>query len=227
MARLIGGVDEAGRGAVIGPLVIAGVAIEEDKEHLLLKNGVRDSKLLTHKKRQKLAEFIEKVARDVIVINVEPCKIDTYMKQGVNLNRIETMKFADALSYLSPEKAYVDSPDVNPERLKKILGKMIRMEMELVVEHKADNKYPACSAASIIAKVAREDAIEELKKKYGDFGPGYPSNEKTMEWLRNWMDKNKKFPDIVRKGWATSEIVQRESIQRRLGSWFGRDNKPK
>ncbi|MFH1977705.1 MAG: ribonuclease HII [Candidatus Aenigmatarchaeota archaeon] len=220
MTGFIAGVDEAGRGAVIGPLVIAAVSLEPEKEAFLKKQGVRDSKLVTPKKRKQLAELIEKHAKDIIVINVESCRIDSYRNDGINLNQIETMKFIDALSYLTAHTAYVDCPDVNPDRMKKILQNKLGKDIKLVVEHKADHNYPVCSAASIIAKEAREEALVKLKKEYGDFGPGYSSNDITIQWMKDWIAKNKEYPDIVRKTWMTSETIKNNKLQKDLGSWF-------
>lgn len=218
---LIAGVDEAGRGAIIGPLVIAGVSIDAGKEEALRKLGVKDSKLLSPKRRENLAEKIEEIAKDIIVIKVAACRIDRYRKDGVNLNKIEAIKFADVINHLKPEKTYVDALDVNPQRLELFLKKMIQYDgAMLVVEHKADHKYPVCSAASIIAKVARDEEIEQLKKKYGDLGPGYTSNEITMKWLRDWLEKHKKFPDIVRKTWVTVSVLNGERKQLKITSWF-------
>jgi len=208
--------------AVIGPLVIAGVSLEPEQENKLKKLGVRDSKLVAHKKRVRLAKIIEKIAKDIVVINVDACRIDTYRKQGINLNQIEVMKFVDALDYLDAKKAYVDSPDVKPERLKALLEKMTKVDTELVVEHKADHTYTVCAAASIIAKVAREDKIEKLKKEYGDFGPGYSSNEKTIAWMKDWLSRNKKFPDIVRETWATTDTIKADKEQSKLSGWFSK-----
>ncbi|RLI97095.1 MAG: ribonuclease HII [Candidatus Aenigmatarchaeota archaeon] len=217
----IGGVDEAGRGAVIGPLVIAGVSIEEKDEDKLRKIGVKDSKLLSPKRREELAAKIEGIAKDVMVLNVGPCKIDNYRNQGINLNRVESMKFAEVLSFLDPNRAYIDSPDVNTNRLKMQMQKMVGDDMELVVEHKADMNYPVVAAASIMAKVARDDEIKEIKKKYGDVGPGYSSNQITMKWMREWLDKNNDFPEgIVRKTWMTTKNVNGEKAQKKIGMFF-------
>ncbi len=219
--NLIAGIDEAGRGAIIGPLVIAGVSIDSEKEDKLKKMGVRDSKLLSPKRREFLAERIEEIARDVIVLKIAACRIDKYRREGVNLNKIEVIKMADAINYLKPEKTYIDSPDINTERLRLFLKKMIKEDgARLVVEHKADHKYPVCSAASIIAKVARDEEIEQLKKKYGNMGPGYTSNEITQTWLKEWLEKNRKFPDIVRKTWITASVLDGERRQLKISSWF-------
>ena len=218
---LIAGVDEAGRGAVIGPLVVAGISIDARYEHRLRKLGVKDSKLLSPKRREKLAAGIDKLAKDVMILKVGPCKIDNYRRQGINLNRIEAMKFAEVLSLLDPQRAYIDAPDVNLGRLKAHMQKMVGGDMGLVVEHKADHKYPVVSAASIAAKVARDEEIEKIKKKYGDVGPGYSSNEITMKWMRDWLEHNKEFPEgIVRKTWMTTKAVNSEKAQKKLSTFF-------
>jgi ribonuclease HII len=220
MANLVAGIDEAGRGSVIGPLVIAGVTVEEGKLEHLKKLGVRDSKLLSPKRREELAKKIEKVADNVMVLKVGPCKIDGYRNQGIDLNRIEFMKMAEIISFLGPGTVYVDSPDVKPERLAKILSKSAN-GARIVAEHKADVNYPIVSAASIVAKVERDAEIEKLKEKYGDLGPGYSSNPVTMQWMRDWLAKNREFPEgVVRKTWITADSVRNEKSQGRLSFWL-------
>jgi ribonuclease HII len=78
--------------------------------------------------------------------------------------------------------------------------------------HQADAIYPVVSAASIIAKVRRDELIEELKKELGiDFGSGYPSDPKTKEFLIKWGKKHSgKFPEIVRQSWQTVENIREE-----------------
>jgi len=207
--------------AVIGPLVVAGVSIDIKKVHLLKKAGVKDSKLLTPARRERLAEKIEKIADDIIVLKVGPCKIDNYRHQGINLNRLEAMKFAEIINFLGPYKAYIDAPDVNLGKLNNFMRKMVGDGVELFVEHKADHKYPVVSAASIVAKVERDAEIEKLKKKYGDFGPGYTSNPLTIEWMREWLKENRDFPDgLVRKTWITTGVLKGERDQKDLWSFL-------
>jgi ribonuclease HII len=215
------GVDEAGRGAVIGPLVVAGVSADRETLKKMEKMGLRDSKELSPKRREKLAKEIEKVARDVVIIKVDPCRIDSYRNSGINLNRIEGMKFVDVLNLLQPHLAYIDAPENNLNRFKGYLRKETGRSIDLVVEHKADKNYKIVSAASIIAKVERDREIEKLKKQYGDFGPGYTSNQITMQWMRDWLEKNKGFPDIVRKTWVTAQTVRGEKEQSLLSKFFG------
>jgi len=219
---VLAGCDEAGRGCVIGPLVIAGVSIDEDKEHLLKKMGCRDSKMLKPARRVKIAQCIEKTANDIIVLKVAPCKIDSYRSTGINLNRLEAMKFAEAINYLGPRKVYIDSPDVNTGRLKAFMAKMVQDGTELIVEHKADFNYPVVSAASIIAKVERDEDIAKLREKYGDFGSGYSSDERTTKWMGDWLQNNKQFPDCVRRSWDTTGVALANRLQTKLTGWLKR-----
>ena len=220
--KIVVGIDEAGRGAVIGPMVIAGVSFLEEDLHKLDNLGVKDSKQLAHKKSISLSKKIEELAKDILVIKVGACKIDSFRRDGVNLNRLEAIKFADIINFLSGQKIYIDSPEPNPEKLRLFLNTMVSTNPEMIIEHKADVNYKIVSAASIIAKVERENDIEELKKEYGDFGPGYPSNEITMNWLREWKAKNKSYPEIVRKSWETVRELEGKRVQTKILSFFGR-----
>ncbi len=218
--RIVIGIDEAGRGAVIGPLVVAGVAVLERDIEKLKAIKVKDSKMLSPKQRERLEGKIEEIAKEVFIVKVAACKIDTYRADGINLNRLEAMKFAEIMDFLKGDIAYVDSPDVDTERLKNLLKKLTKHNMEIVAENFADKKYAVVSAASIMAKVERDREIENLKKEYGDIGPGYPSNEITMGWLRNWMKTHEDFPPIVRKSWETIKDLRKDSQQSRLSGWF-------
>ncbi|MBN1896397.1 MAG: ribonuclease HII [Candidatus Aenigmarchaeota archaeon] len=221
MGELIAGCDEAGRGCIIGPLVIAAISIEKNKEKELKKIGVKDSKELSQKKRVELAEKIEEIAKDIVVFKVGPCKIDTFRKQGVDLNRLESMKFADGLRMLKPQTAFIDAPDTNLPKFTAFMEKLVGSDMKIIARHKADRDFPVVSAASIIAKVEREAEIGKLKNEHGDFGTGYTSDEKTMEWLRNWLKSNKDFPEgLVRKSWVTHKTLIGEKEQKSLGSWM-------
>ncbi len=221
MQEIIAGCDEAGRGCIIGPLVIAVVSVDTEKEKELKAIGVRDSKELSQKKREELAEKIEEIAKDIVVFKVGPCKIDTFRKQGVDLNRIEAMKFADGLRILKPQKAFIDAPDTNLPKFTAFMEKLVGGDVKIIARHKADRDFPVVSAASIIAKVEREAEIGKLKNEHGDFGTGYTSDEKTMEWLRNWLKSNKNFPEgLVRKSWVTHKTLIGEKEQKSLGSWM-------
>ncbi|MEM5871379.1 MAG: ribonuclease HII [Candidatus Aenigmatarchaeota archaeon] len=218
---IICGVDEAGRGAVLGPMVIAGVSMFEKDLPKLKKLGVKDSKELTPKQREKLAKEIAKVVKDIVVVKIGPCKIDSYVKQGINLNQLEAMNMCSIIDCLNVDKAFVDGPQINTKKFSKLMEKMLKTNPSLMVENFADKKYPIVSAASIIAKVERDKEMEELRKKYGVEGTGYPSDERTIKWMKAYLEKNKKFPEkgLVRFSWETTKEILGENKQKKL-FWF-------
>ncbi|MBS3081235.1 ribonuclease HII [Candidatus Pacearchaeota archaeon] len=206
------GIDEAGRGPVIGPLIIAGVMIEEGEEYKI--DGVKDSKLLAHKKRIELDKKIKENS-EFLIIDVSPKEIDDFiLNKKINLNWLEAHKQAEIINELTPDIAIIDCPSPNCNAFEKYLRNLlVNKIVKLVVEHKADVKYPTCSAASIIAKVRREERMHEIQNKYGDTGPGYSSNPITQEFIKeNW----EKHPDIFRKSWITYKNHEKMKHQKTL-----------
>jgi len=207
----IAGIDDAGRGPIIGPLVIAGVMVEE-KDLPRLKNlGVKDSKLLSPHRREQLAEEIKKLALKFHVIKLSPAEIDKVVETGRKLhklNRLEAHTMAKVIVALKPDIAYVDASDVLAERFGKHIEEKLPFSIQIVSEHKADVKYPVVSAASIIAKVERDRAVEELTKKYGDMGSGYITDPKTVKFLEKWVKKYSSYPDFVRKSWKPAKRLK-------------------
>ena len=219
---LVAGVDDAGRGSVIGPLVIAGILIDEKELSKLVQLGVKDSKLLSPSKRESLAIEIKRVAQKHVVIKLSPAEIDKVVEKGRKLhklNRLEAQAMAKVIEILKPDIAYVDASDVLEERFKQQILEYLPFKVEIVSEHRADRKYPVVSAASIIAKVERDKAIAELKAKYGDFGCGYPTDPKTLEFLRRCLEDFKEYPEFVRKSWKPAKKIKLEnsSQQTKLG----------
>lgn len=217
------GIDEAGRGSVIGPMVLCGILVDEKDEKKLRKLRVKDSKQLTPKKREELAPKIEKIAVNTVIIRVPSCKIDANRIRGVNLNQIEAMKMADIINLTEPDKAIIDSPSYNSNKFRDYLwSKLENKNVKLVCENFADQNYPIVSAASIIAKVNRDQAIEELKNKVGfDFGVGYPHDSRTIEFLNKLAEDNGgKMPMYVRHTWDTVERILNEHSQMRIFNFF-------
>jgi len=209
---MICGIDEAGRGPVVGPLVMAGIIIDEKDVGKLTDLNVKDSKLLTEEQRNALFPQIQKAVKDNKIITVEPTEIDNAVNdKNLNLNWLEAHKTADIINKLNPKKAIVDCPSTNVEAYTDYLKNLLtNKNIELIVEHKADLNHPQAAAASILAKVTRDREIEEIKKKYGDCGPGYPSNEVTQKFLReNW----EKYPEIFRKSWSSYKKIAEEQFQ--------------
>ena len=210
----IAGIDEAGRGPMIGPMVICGILVDSDRLHELVEIGAKDSKILAHKRRLILKEKIEKVASEIVIRTVSAADIDRLRKQ-TTLNEIEVTEFAFIAKTLKPRELYLDAADVIAERFGIKIGKLSGLASKgavIVSEHKADSKYPIVSAASIIAKVERDRTIETFHKKYGDFGSGYPNDPKTVQFVRNLVRNGEKLPSIIRKSWkSVTRIIDEES----------------
>jgi len=221
---LIAGVDDAGRGSVIGPLVIAGVLIEEEDIPRLQDLGVKDSKLLSPQRREQLAVEIRKLAIKCHVESLTPAEIDEVVETGRKLhklNRLEAKTMAKVIATLKPNTAYVDASDVLADRFKEHIMENLSFSVGIVSEHKADAKYPIVSAASIIAKVERDHAVEKLKEKYGnisDMGSGYASDPKTINFLEKWLERYGAYPEFVRKSWKPAKEIKKntEAVQTRL-----------
>lgn len=211
---LIAGVDEAGRGPVIGPLVIAGVMIEETDLHKLVDLGVKDSKLLTPQKRETLAQQIKEHALISHTVWLSPAEIDRVVESKRKLhklNRLEAKTMAKVIAILKPDTVYVDAADRLTDRFAEHIQENLTFSPKIVSEHKADLKYPIVSAASIIAKVERDKVICQLQQKHGNIGCGYPSDPKTIKFLEDWTRKFGTYPDFVRKSWKTAKRIMEKT----------------
>ena len=198
---------------------------------------MRDSKLLTRKKREFLYDEITSLAEEVKVYKITNDEIDQAMAGGVSLNGLEALNFArliDALQVL-PKKIYLDSPDVVEDKFgirvclfskrtmtvnktsslsNPIIG--AQEAIKLISEHKSDIKYPVVSGASIIAKVVRDDEIDRIAEEVGfDVGTGYPSDSKTINAIKKNLD-DKKLGVYLRNMWKTMEIIR----QRRMDDFI-------
>ena len=214
---LIAGVDEAGRGPVIGPLVIAGVSIDENDLPKLVNLGVKDSKLLSPQRRETLAVQIKKLALKCHIVLLSPAEIDRVVERRrklYKLNRLEAQAMAKVITVLKPDVVYVDASDILPDRFREHIAENLSFSPKIICEHKADVNYPIVSAASIIAKVERDRVISQLKKKHGNIGCGYPSDSNTIKFLEVWIRKFGSYPDFVRKSWKTAKRVKSKANSR-------------
>jgi ribonuclease HII len=214
---MICGVDEAGRGPVIGPLIIAGVTFKDDSK--LIEFKVKDSKKLTPKKRELLAIKIKKYCIDFEILVIPAKDIDD-MRKVMTLNEIEVNAFSKIIKKLKPNVCYVDSADVNEKRFADDILANLSFKPNIVSKHKADDIYPIVSAASILAKTIRDDEIKkisfELEKKLNiPMGSGYPADSTTQKFLRKWLDRYKSLPPHVRRSWVTiKNILKEKSIKK-------------
>ena len=218
------GIDEAGRGPVIGPLVICGCIVNSSDKKELIKLGIKDSKQLSPKKREELFTIIiQKYKYEYLVIL--PKEIDGAVKSDDDsLNDLEAKKAAEIIIKLKLENkidsVVIDCPSTNRESWKNYVFKHINENKKgnliLACEHKADRDYAACSAASILAKSEREKQVREIKKKIGkDFGSGYPSDPATIDFLKNYSKEHKK-DGIFRETWATFQNHKAKKEQKNL-----------
>ncbi len=199
------GIDEAGKGPVIGSLFVAGVLNFEGLEEI----GVKDSKRLSPKKREYLAKLIEE-ATEVHLVVMTASEIDEGRKTHT-LNEIMVDLFSAVIMHFQPDKAFVDAADVNPDRfaanLKSCFNKEeAEREIEIISESKADERYPVVSAASIVAKVHRDRSIRQLEAEIGvEIGSGYPADPKTIQFLKRLLKEKEDIPPYVRRSWKTVE----------------------
>ncbi len=215
---MICGVDESGRGPVIGPLIVAGVTFEDDSE--LKKLGVRDSKKLTPKKRQVLSKKIKEIAVNYDILVIPASSIDD-MRKVMTLNEIEVYAFSKIIDKLKPEFCYVDAADVNEKRFGKDILSNLSFKPKIVSKHRADDIYPIVGAASILAKTARDENVKkiahELEKKLNlPLGSGYPADPITQKFLRTWIKTYGELPSYVRYSWKTAQNLIKESKMKKL-----------
>ncbi len=210
------GVDEAGRGPVMGPLVVAAVMVQSDRA--LKKLKVKDSKLLTRQKREELAPQIMALGR-VEVIIVPADDIDRFMAKD-SLNMLEVYHFATLIEMLRPDRAYIDAADVVESRFAQNIQDRLTCRPELVCQHKADVKYPVVSAASIIAKVVRDRSMDAIQEQFGqDIGSGYAHDEVTLDFMRRWLKEKGELPPHTRHSWKTAKTLYSLSKVPKLTNW--------
>ncbi len=206
MKGLFGGVDDAGRGCVVGPLVIAGVSASRHGVEELKELGVRDSKQLSPRRRETLYSEILKVSDHVFSARIHPHEIDAVVRTGKKyrrLNYLEAVYFAKVVDQLGAAHVTVDASDSSPERFQTTIMENLRRKCDVVAFHKADRDYPVVSAASIVAKVERDEEVRKLRDRHGDFGSGYPSDPRTRIFFMERMRKGEPLPEFVRKSWKT------------------------
>jgi len=200
------GIDDAGRGSMIGPLVIAGVSIEKKNLKKLKDIGVRDSKKLTPKKREILYKKIIKIVDSYYVVRITPQVIDRSVINH-NLNHLEARNMAKIVLKLKSQISYVDSCDVNYKRFGKEISSL-SSNARIKSYHHADSRFVSVAAASIIAKVSRDRSVKRLNKNF-ELGSGYPSDKKTVHAVKKILSKKKTMP-FIRMSWKPiQKIIQK------------------
>lgn len=208
------GVDEAGKGPVLGPMVTAGVLVLDPSELETL--GIKDSKKLTPKKRESLFEEIISSWQTYTVVRT-PLEIDT---RECTMNAFTAACHAEVVRALHPDRIFLDACDVNAKRFGDTVLQLSGISAEICSEHKADAKYSVVGAASIVAKVTRDRYITELTSEYGEIGSGYPSDRLTIEFLTEYIRTHGEPPTCARRSWQTVQNIIDRSRQTGLSDFF-------
>ncbi|MBI0583670.1 MAG: ribonuclease HII [Methanomassiliicoccus sp.] len=216
---MICGVDEAGRGPVMGPLVVAAVMVEDDRS--LRKLKVKDSKLLTRAKREELDIRIREIST-VEVTMMAAAEIDDFLRKE-NLNHLEVHLFARLIEHLRPASVFIDAADVVEERFGRNIQERLTCRPEMVCRHRADVDFPVVSAASIVAKVVRDREMDKIGESIGrPIGSGYAHDAVTIGFIRQWLEENGTLPPHVRTAWKTAKDLYSVSKVTNLTHWTDR-----
>lgn len=201
------GIDEAGRGAILGPLVIGCVTVDAKGLRELKGLGVRDSKKLAPSTRERLVPEIIKRSKFAMTVSIPPVEIDKHVHRGKhahNLNWLEAFFMASLIDKTDAPTIIIDCPDTNVRFYTRLLHSMVDTDSTLRCRHYADRDYTVVGAASILAKVERDVAIQDLNRTFGLLGSGYPSDPTTRVFLRDWLEDHEGAkPYWSRKNWST------------------------
>ncbi len=202
-------------GCLVGPLVVAGIAVQSNAIARLRDLGVKDSKKLSPRRRESLYGDILRVCDRVYSTKITPTEIDSVVRAGKKyrrLNYLEAVYFARVIDELGAAKVTVDASDAVPMRFQVNISDNLKSECRVFAAHKADRDYPLVSAASIVAKVERDREVARLREKHGDFGSGYPSDPTTRGFFTAMIMGGQPIPGYARKSWKTWLRLQ-ESLE--------------
>jgi len=220
--ELILGIDDAGRGPVVGPMILAGCLMTDKAAKELKRMGVKDSKDLTHKRREFLVEKIKEKSEVYEVVIANPRDIDNSLENGTNLNEVEAKKAAEIINKINKGfgkiKVILDCPSVSRVKWRESLLMKIKnmSNLEIICAHKADRDYIPVAAASILAKSQREAEMAKIREQFGEeVGSGYSSDDNTSRFVRENAEKHKDS-GIFRRTWQTWKVSFRDRVQKKL-----------
>lgn len=208
MERILG-IDEAGRGSVLGPLVVGGFLVQSDRLDELRATGACDSKAISAEDREQVYAKLPAIGECRSVV-LTPREIDRYVARG-RLNELEAKAFAALVRQLRPDVARVDACDTNARRFARAVARWAGSRAHVEASHHADRDDVVVGAASIVAKVRRDRAIDRLRERLGrEIGSGYPSDDRTVAFLREHLAHRAAPPPWVRVEWATMQRIKPE-----------------
>ena len=205
MGRVLG-VDEAGRGSLVGPLVVGGFCASEDRLGELVELGAKDSKALSPDARERVFAGLGAIGTPVHLV-LSPRTVDRAVRHG-RLNDLEAEAFARILRTVAADIAYVDACDPNERRFGARVARIAGVRTQVIARHHADRDFPVVGAASVVAKVRRDRAVARLRARLGDdLGSGYPSDPRTIRFVRAALAEGGPLPAWVRGSWSTMQRV--------------------
>jgi ribonuclease HII len=221
------GVDEAGKGPVLGSMYVAAVGVDHEvASGDCLPDGLDDSKRLSSERRESLDEALRELpAVSVAVVDVPPARIDD---PGTDMNTLTVAGHAAAIDALAAETeslasecddVLVDAGDTSEARFGRRVSEHASVDVDVTAEHGADETHDVVAAASVVAKVARDAEMARLAESHGDVGSGYPSDSTTREFLADYVAEHDALPGFARASWATSRDVLDAAAQSSLGDF--------
>jgi len=207
------GVDEAGKGPVLGSMFAAAVRAPREA----LPDGIDDSKRLSGERREALADRLRADDRiEVGLAEITPERID-----GGNMNDLTVAAHASASSSVvrPGDAGHCDAGDVDADRFGGRVAARIDAEVAVEATHGADASDPLVGAASIVAKSERERHVADLADRFGEIGSGYPSDPRTRAFLRRYFEEHGEFPPKTRRSWSTCNSIRAASEQAGLGEF--------
>jgi ribonuclease HII len=187
--------------------VVGGFCVEADRLDELVTAGARDSKTLTPRARERVFAALDSVGTKTVVA-LSPRTVDRAVARG-KLNELEVEAFAGIIRRLAPEVAYVDACDPNERRFGERVARLAAGPTRIVARHHADRDFPVVGAASVVAKVLRDRALARLRRSLGEeLGSGYPSDRRTVEFVRATLARDARLPVWLRGSWSTMQRVK-------------------
>lgn len=207
------GVDEAGKGPVLGSMFAAAVRAPRN----VLPDGIDDSKRLSERRRETLAERLR--ADDRIEIGLAEITVDRI--DAGNMNDLTVVAHVEAAAaVVAPgDIGHCDAGDVDATRFATRVESRIETPVTIDATHGADESDALVGAASILAKSEREAHVAALGERIGDFGSGYPSDPNTREFLRTYFEEQAAFPPGTRRSWSTCDTIRTDEEQSGLGDF--------
>jgi len=204
---------------VLGPLVVGAFWMPEGRDDALRAHGVKDSKQLAPERRAAIYRRLRSVG-EFRSIALPPRTIDRWVARG-RLNDLELDAFARLIVAVGPETAIVDACDPNAARFARRLFAATGGCARIVARHRADETEPVVGAASIVAKVRRDRALGDLRRRLGDeVGSGYPSDPVTQRFVERTVGAGGPAPRWLRASWAPVQRAKSARSARTLDEFL-------